>query len=69
MSRGGKFPGEVGELVIRGSNVMSGYWRAPELTARTFREGPQTGERLLYSGDLFKKDEDGYLYFVAATMI
>ncbi len=57
-------PGEVGELVIRGSNVMSGYWRAPEQTARTFREGRHSGERLLYSGDLFKKDDDGYLYFM-----
>lgn len=57
-------PGEIGELVIRGSNVMQGYWRAPELTEKTFRPGRYPGERLLYSGDLFKKDEEGFLYFV-----
>ncbi len=48
-------PGEIGELVIRGSNVMQGYWRASELTEKTFRPGRYSGERLLYSGDLFKK--------------
>jgi long-chain acyl-CoA synthetase len=58
-------PGEVGELVIRGSNVMQGYWNAPEETAQTFRPGRYRGEALLYSGDFFKKDEEGYLYFVA----
>ncbi len=57
--------GDVGELVVRGSNVMRGYWNAPELTKKTFREGKIPGEKLLYSGDLFKKDEDGYLYFVS----
>jgi amino acid adenylation domain-containing protein len=58
-------PNEVGELVIRGSNVMQGYWNAPEETARTFRPGRYRGETFLYSGDLFKKDENGYLYFIA----
>jgi len=58
-------PGQVGELVIRGSNVMQGYWNAPEETARTFRPGKYRGEVLLYSGDLFKRDEEGFLYFVA----
>ena len=58
-------PGEVGELVIRGSNVMQGYWNDPEETARIFRPGKYRGETLLYSGDLFKKDEDGFLYFIA----
>jgi len=58
-------PGEVGELVVRGSNVMQGYWNAPEETARTFRPGRYRGETLLYTGDLFKKDEEGFLYFVA----
>lgn len=57
-------PGEVGELVVRGANVMRGYWNAPELSAEVFREGAHPGETLLYSGDLFKKDEDGFLYFV-----
>lgn len=58
-------PNEIGELVIRGPNVMQGYWNAPEETARTFRSGRYRGESLLYSGDLFKKDEEGFLYFVA----
>jgi len=57
-------PGEVGELVIRGSNVMRGYWNAPELTARAYRPGKIPGETWLYSGDYFRKDEEGYLYFL-----
>jgi long-chain acyl-CoA synthetase len=57
-------PEEVGELVIRGANVMQGYWNAPELTARVFRQGRYPGERLLHSGDLFRKDDEGFLYFV-----
>jgi len=56
--------GEVGELVIRGSNVMRGYWNAPELTARAYRPGKIPGEAWLYSGDYFRKDEEGYLYFL-----
>lgn len=58
-------PGEIGELVVRGSNVMQGYWNAPEETERTFRPGKYHGESLLYTGDLFKKDEGGFLYFVS----
>lgn len=56
--------GSVGELVIRGSNVMRGYWNAPEETARKLRDGPIPGERLLYSGDIFRTDAEGWLYFV-----
>ncbi|MFZ5915372.1 MAG: class I adenylate-forming enzyme family protein [Chloroflexota bacterium] len=58
-------PGQVGELVIRGSHVMRGYWESPAATAERYRPGPTPGERVLYSGDLFKMDEAGYLYFVA----
>jgi len=58
-------PGEVGELVVRGRHVMRGYWNDPALTAQRFRPGPLPGERICYSGDLFKTDEDGYLYFVS----
>ena len=58
-------PGEVGELVVRGPNVMRGYWRNPEATARALRPGPIPGEVVLHTGDLFKLDEDGYLHFVA----
>ena len=57
-------PGEVGELVIRGSNVMQGYWKAPELTAKFYKPGNNNGETLLYSGDYFRRDEEGYLYFL-----
>ena len=59
------WPGEVGELVVRGSHVMQGYWELPEETARTFRPGRYPGERLLYTGDLFTMDEEGFLYFVS----
>ena len=57
-------PGVVGELVVRGSHVTLGYWGAPEETARVFRPGPLPGERVLHTGDYFKMDEDGYLYFI-----
>ena len=58
-------PGQVGELVIRGSNVMQGYWNAPEETAKRFKPGRYGRETWLYSGDLFKRDSEGFLYFVA----
>jgi amino acid adenylation domain-containing protein len=58
-------PGIVGELVVRGANVMKGYWKAPDETAERLKPGMLPGEMLLYTGDLFKKDEDGFLYFVA----
>jgi acyl-coenzyme A synthetase/AMP-(fatty) acid ligase len=58
-------PGSTGELVVRGRHVMRGYWEAPEATARRYRPGPTPGERLCYTGDLFRTDHEGYLYFVA----
>ena len=57
-------PGEVGQLVIRGATVMKGYWEKPEATARRLKPGPIPGEQVLYTGDLCRMDEDGYLYFV-----
>jgi amino acid adenylation domain-containing protein len=57
--------GSTGELVIRGSNVMRGYWRKPEETAKRLKPGPLPGEMVLYSGDIFRTDDEGYLYFVA----
>ena len=57
-------PGEVGELVVRGRHVMRGYWEAPEATAQRFRPGPLPGERVCYTGDLFRMDDDGFLYFI-----
>ena len=58
-------PGEVGELVVRGANVMKGYWEAPEETARVLRDGDFAWpEKVLYTGDLFTTDEEGYLYWI-----
>lgn len=57
-------PGEIGELVVRGSSVMRGYWRRPEDTAKALRDGEIPGEKVLHTGDLFRMDEDGDLYFI-----
>ncbi|MEA1952272.1 MAG: AMP-binding protein [Planctomycetota bacterium] len=57
--------GETGELVVRGANLMQGYWDLPEETKKSLRGDKETGEKLLYTGDLFKTDDDGYLYFVS----
>jgi fatty-acyl-CoA synthase len=50
--------GEVGEIMIKGPTLMSGYWNRPELTAETIRDG------WLHTGDLAKKDEEGFIYIV-----
>jgi amino acid adenylation domain-containing protein len=55
--------GDVGEIVATGPHVMPGYWRAPELTAKTFRLDERTGARRLHTGDYGWLDEDGYLHF------
>ena len=57
-------PNAVGELVIRGPHVMKGYWEKPEATAERLRPGEIPGEYHLYSGDYFRMDEEGFLYFV-----
>jgi long-chain acyl-CoA synthetase len=51
-------PGETGEIVIRGPQVMQGYWNAPDETARALRSG------WLHTGDIGSVDEDGYTYVV-----
>jgi acyl-CoA synthetase (AMP-forming)/AMP-acid ligase II len=58
-------PGVTGELVVRGPNVMQGYWERPEATAEMLRPGLFPWEKSLYTGDLFRMDEDGFLYFVS----
>lgn len=50
--------GEVGELIVQGPNVMKGYYKLPEATAEALRGG------WLHTGDLAKRDEDGYFYIV-----
>jgi long-chain acyl-CoA synthetase len=50
--------GEVGEIAIRGPQVMRGYWNKPEETALVLRDG------WLYTGDVARKDADGYYYIV-----
>ena len=49
-------PGEAGELIFRGANVMKGYWHKPEATAKVFRDD------WYYSGDIAYFDDDGYYY-------
>ena len=50
--------GDVGEVIIKGPNVMLGYWKNPEATRETIRDG------WLWTGDMGKKDEDGFIYIV-----
>jgi len=58
-------PNQVGELVIRGATVMQGYWHKPEATDRCLKPGPLPGERVLYTGDLCRLDEEGCVYFIS----
>lgn len=70
-------PGEVGELVHRGPTVSMGYWGRPEETEKALRKNPLLlpemgdSEKVCYSGDLVKMDEEGFLYYVGRrdTMI
>ncbi|WP_133847316.1 AMP-binding protein [Labedaea rhizosphaerae] len=56
--------GEVGEITVTGPHVMPGYWRNPEVTAKTFRQDRLGGNGLrLHTGDYGSVDADGYLYF------
>src|SRR6266699_4133502 len=58
-------PGVPGQLVHRGGCVAKGYWNAPQATAERFRQIDRfPGETVVFSGDLVKRDEEGYLYFL-----
>jgi long-chain acyl-CoA synthetase len=57
-------PGSIGELVVSGPHVMRGYWNQPDQTARVLRCDDATGIYELHTGDLFRMDQDGFLYFV-----
>ncbi|WP_105317030.1 long-chain-fatty-acid--CoA ligase [Thermus tenuipuniceus] len=50
--------GEVGELVVKGPNIMKGYWNRPEETQKALKDG------WLYTGDIARMDQDGYFYIV-----
>lgn len=51
-------PGKIGEIIAEGENIARGYWRAPEESARSFRNGR------LYTGDIATVDEEGFIYVV-----
>ncbi|MBL7080345.1 AMP-binding protein [Candidatus Bathyarchaeota archaeon] len=55
-------PGEKGELLVRGPQIMKGYWKDPEATARVLKEG------WLHTGDIVEKDEGGFLYIVGRKL-
>jgi acyl-CoA synthetase (AMP-forming)/AMP-acid ligase II/ubiquinone/menaquinone biosynthesis C-methylase UbiE len=57
-------PGETGELVVRGRHLALGYWKALEETKQRFRQTTPGAPRELYTGDLCRMDNDGYIYFV-----
>ena len=57
-------PTVVGELVVSGPHVMAGYWEMPDQTDKVLKDDPHGREKVLYTGDLFSMDEEGYLYFV-----
>jgi long-chain acyl-CoA synthetase len=50
--------GEKGELIVRGPQIMKGYWKDPEMTAKVLKEG------WLYTGDIMIEDEEGFFYFI-----
>ncbi len=57
-------PNDIGELVVRGANVMQGYWNSAEDSESRFFSGLYPADRRVLTGDHFRMDEDGYLYRV-----
>jgi long-chain acyl-CoA synthetase len=60
-------PGAVGTLYVRGPHVMAGYWNRADLTDQMLKPGKLPGERVLCTHDLFRMDDEGFLYFVGRT--
>lgn len=58
-------PGSTGQLVVRGRHVMKGYLNKPKETAGTFGPGRFPEEGVLFTGDIFRQDEDGFFYFIS----
>jgi acyl-CoA synthetase (AMP-forming)/AMP-acid ligase II len=58
-------PGQVGELLVTSDYLMLEYWNMPEANAKAFVHDVFGHSRLYRTGDLFKRDADGYLYYVA----
>jgi long-chain acyl-CoA synthetase len=56
--------GEIGELIIRGPQVMKGYHNMPTETANTLRNMDDGGSPWLFTGDIARMDDDGYFYIV-----
>ena len=57
-------PGTPGEIIVKGAQVMQGYWENPEATAKIMRTGPDGTEGWFYSGDIGTMDEDGFFHIV-----
>ena len=60
-------PGESGILHVRGPHIMLGYWNEETLSRKMLKPGIFPGERILISNDLFKMDDEGFLYFQGRT--
>lgn len=57
----------VGELILRGTHVRSGYWNKEKDTALRFRPGLLPGETVCYTGDIFRTDAEGNFFFVSRS--
>ncbi|MBK1710401.1 class I adenylate-forming enzyme family protein [Marichromatium gracile] len=55
---------DVGELLVQGPHIMDGYWRDPDATAQRFHTCPESRETILHTNDLFRRDAEGFLYFL-----
>ena len=59
--------GDTGILYVRGPHIMAGYWKQPALTDEVLKPGLLPGERILCTGDWFRQDQDGFLYFAGRS--